>query len=303
MQHSHSNHHGHLHRSNTKITRAFVIGIFLNLIFVIIETAAGLYTKSLSLLTDAGHNLSDVASLALALLAAKLAEKKASNHYSFGYGQSTVLVALINGGLLLFALGAIVYEAVIRIGNTQPVQGVVMSIVAGVGILINAGTAFLFMKEKDKDLNVKGAYLHMLSDALVSFGVVISGLVILFTNWFWLDTVVSLLIAAVILWNTWGLTKEALKLSLNGVPDNIDLKEVKNYLLTLNGVSEIHDLHIWAISTTETALTVHLVIPQNCDNDDFYHELKEELFHKYGISHSTIQIERKNGDFACGQDR
>lgn len=302
MPHSHLNNQGHLHHSTKKITNAFVIGILLNLIFVIIEAASGLYTKSLSLITDAGHNLSDVASLALALLAAKLAEKKANNHYSFGYGQSTVLIALINGGLLLFALGAIVYEAVMRIGNTQPVQGVVMSIVAGVGIVINAGTAFLFMKEKDKDLNVKGAYLHMLSDALVSLGVVFSGLVILFTNWFWLDTIVSLLIVAIIFWNALGLTKEALKLSLNGVPDNIDLKEVKNYFLTLNGVSEIHDLHIWAISTTETALTVHLVMPQDFYNDDFYHEIKEKLFHKYNISHATIQIERKNGGLACGQE-
>jgi cobalt-zinc-cadmium efflux system protein len=297
---SHSHHH-HDHFTPPNFTRAFIIGIILNLGFVVVEVIAGLWTHSLSLLTDAGHNLSDVASLILALFAAKLALKKANDQYSFGYRQSTILVALFNGGILLFALGAIAYEAVMRIGKVYPVEGANVAIVAGIGIVVNSITAFIFMKGKERDLNVKGVYLHMLSDALVSAGVVVSGIVIYYTQWYWLDTVISLIIVAIVLWSTWDLFKESLKLSLNGVPTDINMNEVKNYLSGIKGVTDVHDLHIWAISTTETALTAHLVIPETRESDIIYENIEEELFHRYNITHSTIQIERHDGSYHCEQ--
>jgi cobalt-zinc-cadmium efflux system protein len=293
--------HQHDHHAPPDFTNAFIIGIVLNLGFVVVEVIGGLWTHSLSLLTDAGHNLGDVASLILALFAAKLALKKTNDQFSFGYRQSTILVALLNGGILLFALGAIAYEAIIRIGKTHPIEGADVAIVAGIGILINSVTAFLFMRGKEKDLNVKGAYLHMLSDALVSAGVVVSGIVIYYTHWYWLDTAVSLIIVAIVVWSTWDLFKESLKLSLNGVPTDININEVKNYLLDIKGVTDVHDLHIWAISTTETALTAHLVIPGALETDNIYGNIEEELFHRYNITHSTIQIERHDGSFHCEQ--
>ncbi len=301
MAHMHEHNHDHGHHVPANVTKAFIIGIILNSAFVLIEAIAGLYTHSLSLLADAGHNLSDVASLALALLANKLAMKKANNQFSFGYRQSTVLVALINGGILLFALGAVAYEAIIRIMQPHTIEGGMVAIIAGVGIVVNSVTAIMFFKGKEKDINVKGAYLHMASDALISLGVVIAGIVIVYTNWFWLDSAVSLLLVIVILVGTWSLLTESLRLTLNGVPKDIDLKEIRNYFLNLKGVTDVHDLHVWAISTTETALTVHLIIPENNDNDLIYESIKEELHHKFHIAHSTIQIERNKGQFHCEQ--
>jgi cobalt-zinc-cadmium efflux system protein len=296
-------HHKH-HHSQTgpkNITKAFTVGLILNTAFVVIEAIAGLYTNSLSLLADAGHNLSDVASLALVLFANKLAMKEANDQFSFGYRQSTVLVALINGGILLFALGAVAYEAIIRITNPHPIEGGIVAVIAGIGIVINSVSAFMFLKDKEKDLNVKGAYLHMASDTVISLGVVIAGIVIIYTGWFWLDSVVSLVLVIVVVIGTWGLLKESLRLTLNGVPNDIDMKEVKKYFLSLPGVTEIHDLHIWAISTTETALTIHLVIPDDIQNDVIYENIKETLHHKFNIAHSTIQIEKNKGQFHCEQ--
>lgn len=298
MEHSHE-HHSHAVPKN--ITKAFVVGLILNTAFVVIETIAGLYTHSLSLLADAGHNLSDVASLALVLFANKLAMKQANDQYSFGYRQSTVLVALINGGILLFALGAVAYEAIIRISHPHPIEGGVVAIIAGIGIVINSFSALMFFKGKEKDLNVKGAYLHTASDAVISLGVVIAGIVIIYTGWFWLDSIVSLLLVIVVVIGTWGLLKDSLRLTLNGVPKDIDMKEVKNYFLNLPGVTEVHDLHIWAISTTETALTIHLVIPNDIQDDVIYENIKENLHHKFNIAHSTIQIEKNKGQFHCEQ--
>lgn len=296
-------HHDHTHSNSvpSNATKAFVIGIILNSVFVVVEAAAGLFTHSLSLLADAGHNLSDVGSLALALFANKLAMKKANEKFSFGYRQSTVLVAFLNGCILLIAMGAIAYEAIINISKPHTIEGGFVAVIAGIGIVVNGATAFLFMKDKEKDLNVKGAYLHMASDALVSLGVVIAGVIILFTSWFWLDSVISLIIVVVILLSSWGLLKDSLRLTLNGVPEHIKLADVQDYFSELPGVTNVHDLHVWAISTTETALTVHLVMPDATQNDAIYAMVKETLHHRFQIAHSTIQIETNSETFSCGQ--
>lgn len=297
MAHSHD----HTPAAPKNITRAFIIGVILNAGFVVVEAITGIYSHSLSLLADAGHNLSDVASLVLVLFANKLAKKQANEQYSFGYRQSTVLVALLNGAILLFALGAVAYEAIIRFSNPHHIEGGVVAVIAGIGIVINSVSALMFLKDKDKDLNVKGAYLHLASDAVISLGVVIAGIIIIYTGWFWLDSIVSLVLVIVVVIGTWGLLKESLRLTLNGVPKDIDMKEVKEYFLSLPGVTEVHDLHIWAISTTETALTIHLVIPNDVQSDVIYENIKETLHHKFNIAHSTIQIEKNQGQFHCEQ--
>ncbi|HXC04920.1 MAG TPA: cation diffusion facilitator family transporter [Bacteroidia bacterium] len=302
--HTHDHHHGpghHHHHIPKRITQAFVIGIVLNSVFVVVEVVAGLLTHSLALLTDAGHNLSDVASLALAWLATRFALKKSNPEYTFGYKQSTVLVALLNAGILLLALGAIAYEALMRLHVSQPVEGKSIAVVATVGIVINVLTALLFMRDKDSDLNLKGAYLHMASDALVSLGVVIGGLVMLYTGWYWLDSVLSLIIVIIVVYGTWDLLRESLRLSLNGVPRNVNMAELTQFLSTRNGIREIHDLHVWAMSTTENALTVHLVMPDGFPDDSFYQKLRSELLDHYHINHSTIQIERGEKDALCAQ--
>jgi cobalt-zinc-cadmium efflux system protein len=299
--HDHGHHHHHAHALPAIVSRPFIFGIILNSVFVIAEVVTGIYTHSLSLLSDAGHNLGDVASLALALLAARYAQRKASATLTFGYKQSTVLVALLNAVILLLALGAIAWEAILRLSDPHEIQAGPVAIVATGGIIINTISALLFMKNKDKDLNVRGAYLHMASDALVSLGVVISGLIILYTHWYWLDAVVSLLIVAVIVYGTWGLLRESLRLSLNGVPDSVDLGKIKKLLLSQKGITGIHDLHVWALSTTENALTVHLIAPEGIPGNQFYHDLNEELLHHYNIAHTTIQVESSDAAFACEQ--
>ena len=306
-EHSHHDHdHGHHHhhhgiQGSQNITRAFVIGMILNLLFVFAETITGFLIHSLALLTDAGHNLSDVASLGLVIVATRLAKKKATENYTYGYQKTTILVALSNAVLLLIAVGAIGYEAIRRIMEPEPVQGNIISMIAGLGIVINTITALLFLKDKDKDLNVRGAYLHMAADAVVSAGVVIAGILMYYTHWFWLDAVISIFIIAVIIYSTWGLLKDSLRLSLDGVPAGIESNEILKYLSGLEGVIEVHDLHIWAMSTTETALTVHLVIPENVTNDNFLTNIKSTLFNDFKVAHSTIQIEKslENGD--CDQ--
>jgi len=303
----HDHHHGHHHHHHgtvpKNITRAFVVGIILNSLFVVIETATGLYTHSLALLSDAGHNLSDVASLALALVATRFAQRKATLNFTFGLKQSTVLVALLNAGILLLAMGAIVWEAVQRLMEAGKVEvdSKPVIIVAAAGIIINATIALFFLKDKDSDLNVRGAYLHMASDALVSLGVVVGSVVMLFTHWFWLDAALSLVIAGVIVYGTWDLLRESIRLALNGVPANVDMTKLRNFLTARKGITEIHDLHVWAMSTTENALTVHLVAPEGVPDDAFYAEIQEELKHHYHINHSTIQVETGKNKFVCEQ--
>ena len=220
----------------------------------------GLVIHSLSLLSDAGHNLADVAALALSLLAFKLLKVKSNKKYTYGYRKTSILVALFNSLVLVLSIGAIAYEAVQRFFHPQPVQGVTIAIIAAIGILVNGSTALLFMRDKEKDMNVKSAYLHLMSDAVVSLGIVIGGILIVYTGWFWIDSVISIVIAVVILFSTWGLLKDSLRLSLDGVPADIKLDEIKATALKTAGVKDFHHVHIWAISTTENALTAHLVL-------------------------------------------
>ncbi|GEO02619.1 cobalt transporter [Adhaeribacter aerolatus] len=295
---SHAPHdHAH-HHLPTNLTKAFLIGIGLNLIFVIIEAGAGLWLESLALLSDAGHNLSDVISLVLALVAIKVSQKKPNDRFTFGYSKSTTLVSLFNAILLMVAVGAIGWEAINRFGQVQPLNGKWITLVSLVGILINTLTALLFLKDKDHDLNVKGAYLHMAADALVSLGVVISGLVIMYTNWYWIDSVVSLLIILVIIAGTWGLLKESLRLSLDGVPRGVDLGAIREYLINIEGVQEVHDLHVWALSTTDNSLTVHLVLTED-QQENLLPRIHDDLFHKFNIAHATIQLEEPGNKEQC----
>jgi cobalt-zinc-cadmium efflux system protein len=291
--HDHSHHHHHDHAPKLDhLNTAFIAGIILNSAFVIIEVISGLATHSLSLLTDAGHNLSDVAGLALALLAFKLTEVNATSKYTYGYKRSTIIVSFFNALILFVAVGFIGYEAIMRFMNPETVNGGTMAWVAFIGIGINAFTAWLFVKDKDKDLNVKGAYMHMAIDAVVSFGVVISGIIIYFTNLYWIDSVVSLIIAIVILKGTWSLLIDSLRLEMDGVPKEMDLNKIKAELLKGKGVIDVHHLHVWALSTTDNALTAHLVIdPAYVSSfDSIKHDLRHRLEH-LDISHSTFEPE------------
>jgi cobalt-zinc-cadmium efflux system protein len=289
-------HHHHDHTPKlTKLNQAFIAGIVLNALFVIVEAAAGFYTDSLGLLTDAGHNLSDVASLALALLAFKLAKVKPTATFTYGYQKTTILVALLNAVILLIAIGGIGWEAVQRIFHPEPTQGKTIAIVAGIGIVINSITAFLFFKDKEHDLNVKGAYLHLAADAIVSVGVVIAGIAIYYTNWFWLDSAISFLIMIVIFISTWRLLKDTLRLSLDGVPNNVHYPEVVEAITKLPEVTDVHHIHIWAISTTQNALTAHLVL--NADsNTQTIKQVKDQL--KHDLAHLNIQHITLETEFA-----
>lgn len=296
--HDHSHHHHHDHAPKLDhLNTAFIVGIILNSLFVIIEVVAGLITHSLSLLTDAGHNLSDVAGLALALLAFKLTKVNSNDKYTYGYKRSTIIVSFFNALVLFVAVGFIIYEAVMRFMNPEVISGGTMAWVAFIGIGINAFTAWLFVKDKDTDLNIKGAYMHMAIDAIVSFGVVISGLVIYFTHLYWIDSVVSLIIGVVILKGTWSLLKDSLRLEMDGVPKAMDLDEIKNELMKGKGVIDVHHMHVWALSTTENALTAHLVIDKA--HLPTFNAIKSDLRHRLehlDINHSTFEPELVDED-------
>jgi cobalt-zinc-cadmium efflux system protein len=297
--HGHAHHHGHghghgghgHHHAPASFDRAFAIGIGLNLLYVLAEGGAGLWTGSVALLADAGHNLSDVLGLAVAWGGASLARRPASKRFTYGLKGSTILAALLNALFLLVALGAIVLEAVQRIGDPPVLAGLTVSAVAGVGILVNAVTAWLFARGRHGDVNIRGAFLHMLSDALVSAGVVIAGVVIWATGIGWIDPVVSLVIAALIFWQTWGLLRETVELSLAGVPRGIDYDRVADALLALPGVARLHDLHIWAMSTTEPVLTAHLLMPGGPPGDAFLADARDMLRRDFAIGHATLQVE------------
>lgn len=291
MDSHHHHHHEHNHRL-TSLNKAFVAGIVLNLSFVIIEFGAGFYYHSLGLLSDAGHNLGDVASLVLAMLAFRLEKVRPNSRYTYGYRKSTVLVSLLNAVILLVAVGVIIAESVEKLIHPAPVAGSAIVWTAGAGVVINALTAWLFMKDKDKDLNVKGAYLHMAADTLVSVGVVVSGFIIMYTGWYIVDPVIGLLIAVVIIVSTWGLLHDSLRLSLDGVPVGIDSGKVKQTILETPGVTDCHHLHIWALSTTETALTVHVVIDDMGQMEEVKHRLKHRL-EEEEIHHVTLEVECK----------
>lgn len=293
--HHHSSGHSH-HDDSYEIGhgRAFAIGIALNLTFVVIEAGYGFLAGSMALLSDAGHNLSDVLGLAIAWGAALLAKRRPSERFTYGLRSSSILAALFNALLLLVAVGGIMWESIQRLIEPAPVAAGTMMIVAGIGIVVNGLTAFLFMSGHH-DLNIRGAFLHMVADAAVSLGVVLGGLAILWTGATWIDPILSLVIAAVIIWGTWGLLRQSLTLSLHGVPSGIVVSDIRKSLKALPGVARVHHLHVWAMSTTESALTVHLVMPDGHPGDRFLAEAHRHLKERFGIDHATLQIELHAG--------
>ena len=293
--HHHHNHDHHGHHHVVNYNKAFAWGISLNIIYVIIECSFGFHINSLALLSDAGHNLGDVLSLLLAWAAEFLVKRKSFGQFTYGLKRASILIAFANALLLVLALGAISWEAIQRFYNPVESNGIIMCIVAFVGILINGFTAFLFYKSgPQNDVNIRGAFTHMLSDAMVSAGVVIAGIVIYFTSWIWLDPAISIAIVLVILATTWNLFKDSTKLLLDAAPKNIDVDQVKVFLQSLTGVAAIHDLHIWNLSTKETALTAHLIMPDFTADDAFLKNVEHDLHHKFKVTHVTIQIERGN---------
>lgn len=291
--HAHEHgHHGHTHsHAPADFGRAFAVGIVLNAGFVVVEATYGFLSGSMALVADAGHNLSDVLSLLLAWGAAIAAKRPARGRYTYGYKSSTILAALANAALLFVAIGIILFETTHRLMQLAPVEGWTMIVVAGIGVVINTATALMFLRGQH-DLNIRGAFLHMAADALVSLGVVAAGVAVLLTGALWIDPVTSLAIVAVIAWGTWGLARDSVKLGLNAVPKGICEREVHGFLAGQDGVTMVHDLHIWPMSTTETALTAHLVIPGGIPDDTLLQLLAEELRLRFGIGHMTVQIER-----------
>jgi cobalt-zinc-cadmium efflux system protein len=288
--HSHGAHGGHV-PAPADFGRAFAIGIVLNTAFVATEAGYGLLANSTALLADAGHNLSDVLGLALAWGAARLSRRPPTARLTYGLRNTSIYAALLNAILLLVACGAIALEAAQRLTNPEPVASVTVMVVAAIGIVINGATAWLFASGRKQDLNIRGAYLHMAADAAVSAGVVGAGLAILLTGQNWIDPLASLAIVVIIIWSTWGLLRESAAMSLAAVPTNVDPEAVRDYLRGLPGVASIHDLHIWPMSTTETALTAHLVIPAGPPGDAFLIDTSAYLHHRFGIGHATLQIE------------
>ena len=295
--HSHAGHGGHGHsHAPASFDRAFAIGIGLNIVFVVVEAVVGLRIDSVALLADAGHNLCDVLGLVVAWGGTMLARTAPTKRYTYGLKGSTILAALANALLLLVALGAIVLEASQRFSDPAPTAGLTVSMVAGIGIAVNAFTAWMFARGRKGDVNIRGAYLHMAADALVSAGVVIAGFVIWRTGLTWIDPAVSIVIAILIFWQTWGLLRETIEMSLSAVPRGIEYDSVDQALCGLPGVTEIHDLHIWPMSTTEPVLTAHLVMPGGHPGDRFLSDARTLLHEKFGIGHATLQVETGKGD-------
>jgi len=290
-RHAHHDHdHGHHHPAPADMGRAFAIGVGLNTLFVAAEAAAGLWTGSLALLADAGHNLSDVLALLLAWGAAALARRAPGGRRTYGLRKGTILASLANSVLLLVAVGAIASEALRRLGHPAPVDSDTVMLIAGLGVVINGLTAMLFMGGHG-DLNVRGAFLHMAGDAAVSLGVVAGGFVMARTGLTWIDPALSLAIAAVIVLGSWSILRESTDLAMDAAPRGIDVEEVRRWIAGLPGVEDVHDLHIWAMSTTETALTVHVLRPRNDDADGFLHAACDGLARRFGIEHATLQVE------------
>jgi cobalt-zinc-cadmium efflux system protein len=296
--HAHAHGHAHVH-APASFGRAFAIGTALNLGFVAVEAIFGVMANSVALLADAGHNLSDVLGLLLAWGAAWLSARLPTRHRTYGYKKSSVLASLINAVVLLIAVGAIAWEAARRLASPEPVEGGIVLWVAAIGIVVNGVTAWLFMAGRHADINIRGAFLHMAADAAVSLGVVVAALVIGWTGWLWLDPAVSLAIVAVITVGTWGLLRGSLNMAMDAVPDGLDPSRVREHLEETRGVREIHDLHIWAMSTTETALTCHLVMPGGHPSDDEMACIVRSLHDEFGIAHATLQVETGAGAAEC----
>ena len=291
--HSHPHHHHHHHPAVSSLNRAFLWGIALNAGFVVVEFAVGLWYGSMGLLSDAGHNLSDVASLLLAMLAFRLAQAHATPKYTYGYKKSTVLISLLNSVILLIAVGVIITESIGRMLHPEAVAGGAIAWTAGIGVVVNGFTAWLFLKDKERDLNVKGAYLHMAADALVSVGVLVSGVVISWTGWTLIDPIVGLAVAGVIVASVWSLTRDSLRLSLDGVPAGIDVADLERRMGTVPGVLAVHHIHVWALSTTENALTAHVVLSDFSELERIKRDLKA-LAADSGICHATLEFETRS---------
>jgi len=288
--------HDHNYAVPLKMNTAFMVGIILNFAFVLVEVVAGLINHSLSLLSDAGHNLADVGTLALSLFAFRLSKIKSNPQFTYGYRKTSILVALFNAVVLLISIGIITYEAIQRLFNPQPVAGLNVALIAGIGIVVNFTTAIMFFRGKDHDLNVKSAYLHLMADAFVSLAIVIGGIGMYYLRWFWIDPLLSIVVVLVILFTTWHLLKDSLRLSLDAVPENISVADVRSTAIKIQGVADLHHIHIWALSTTENALTAHLVLSSGVtthEEQKIKHQLKHLLEHK-NIHHVTLETEREN---------
>ncbi len=294
--------HNHDH-SVKNYNKAFALGVSLNIVFVVIEAFYGFAAGSLALVADAGHNLSDVLGLLIAWGATVLATKSPTKNRTYGFRRVTILASLTSAILLLVALGGIAFEAFERMANPQPVEGLVVIVVAVIGVVINTATALLFVSGQKQDLNIKGAFLHMAADAAVSLGVVIGGIVILQTGWLIIDPVLSIIIVVIILIGSWGLLRDSVNLSIDAVPKNINVPDIQQYLSQIECITQIHDLHVWALSTTETALTVHLVTNQKSIDNNFLRNIQKELHDKFNIDHPTIQIELEDSENNCHLDR
>ena len=290
-------HHDELHSHHIEVRedarKAFIVSIVLNLLYVFVEFGYGFYTNSFALMGDAGHNLTDVASLALALFALKLAKIKPNKIFTYGYSKASILISLINAVILLITVGVIGYEAIDRFSHPKPLDGTTIAFVAGLGIIINSVSAFLFFKNKEHDINNKGAFIHLAADALVSLSVVIAGIIIHYTNWYIIDPILSLIVMVVIIISTWKILAQSLKLTLDAVPDEVDVKAMIVAVEKMDGVVDFHHLHVWPLSTTKNALTGHLLLKRECDIDkaeDLKNKVKELLL-QYNIHHATIETE------------
>lgn len=288
--HHHNHHHHHHHEISASMSKIFIFCIALNLLFVGIETVVGLLYNSVGLLSDAGHNLSDVFSLVLVLVAFRMSKAASTPQFTYGYKKATILISLINALILLVAVGAIIIESIYKLKNPQPISGTAISWTAGAGILINGLTTWLLMGGSKQDINVKGAYLHMLMDTLVSVGVVVSGIIISYTEWVWIDPVIGIVLAIIIMFSTYNLLKESLLMTLDAVPSSVDKEHIIEDLRNYNKIESWHHLHIWAISTTEFAATIHIVLKELSDMENVKTEVRE-IFHKSGVHHCTIETE------------
>lgn len=297
--HQHGQGHSH-HHAPANYGWAFAVGITLNLSFVVLEVIYGRLSHSLSLVADAGHNLSDVMGLVLAWGARMLARRRPTSKRTYGFRRSSILAALINAVVLLVSVGAIAWEAIHRLGDPHSIAGTTVVWVAMIGVVINIGTALMFMSGRKGDLNIRGAFMHMTADAVIALGVAVSGAIILFTGWVWLDPLVSLVIVGLIVIGTWSLLRDSINLVLDGVPAGIDLQAVNQYLANLPDCVEVHDLHIWGMSTTETALTAHLVLAETMRDDTLLVRTARELHDQFGIEHTTLQLETGKRAGACG---
>lgn len=305
MSHSHShnhdhNHHGHHHHTAPEsFNLAFAIAVIFNFSFTMFQIIFALYAGSMSLLADAAHNFGDVFGLVLAWGANWLLSLPARKRYSYGFKRTTIIAAIINALILVATSAIITYESIHKLFNLTDMNAYIVAIVAAIGIVINGGTALLFMRGAHDDLNIKGAFLHLLGDTLISFGVVVAAIIIIFTGWTWVDPVIGLFIVAIILWGTWGLLRDSVRLILDAVPHYIDQHAVEDFLKTIPGVTAIHDLHIWGLSTKEIALTAHLVMPEKCLSDADFKNINHILKEKFRVNHATLQVETGSLDHPC----